>query len=242
MTGDHARFSTIHHLMKIMRIISVWLGSLSLTFAEGIPVDHETGKIECSHTVITLSAEQIEETEVLGTFTLTPEQWKGLRAKSPQTPKRFENIIPITYRDCSCGMEGPYVIAVARDRMAVLHDDGEQVSAAAVRYQLFPYDGVVTLRMNERGEFHLGGSLVPYQVLLEALAAALPDAKRDEMGNLIITSRECEETYTHKRGIHVELPMGAKSTDAVYASRWKAVTTAAKKIGFSVYSAGAGEE
>lgn len=224
-----------------MRFISVWLGSLSLTFADGIPVDHETGKIEHPHTVIMLTADQVEETQTLGTFTLTSEQWKALRAKSPQTPKRFPNVLPVTFNDCCCGMEGPYVIALSRDRMAVLHYEG-QVTARDLRYRIYESPGMVSLRMNERGEFHMDGELIPYSVLLESLSSAPTDAKRDQDGYLISTVREYGEEYTGRRGFHVELPMGAKSTDAVYASRLEAVTTAAKKIGFAVYGVGAGEE
>lgn len=202
--------------------------------AEGIPVDHKTGRIEFPHTVVTLTADQIEETQSLGTFTLTSDQWKGLRKIAPRTPKRFQNIIPVTYDDCCCGMEGPYVIAISKDRMAVLHEGEGPVGVEEIRYQLFVSQRVVTFVVNERGEFHLNGTLVPFPVVLSALSAALPDAKRDKDGNLMVTVQEYGESFTTRRAIDVELPMGAKLTDAVYATRLKQVADTAKQTGFWV--------
>ena len=86
-------------------LITSWFASTLLVPADGIPVDRKTGKVQVPHTVISLTAEQIEETQTLGTFTLTPGQWPDIRKKSPQCPKRLSNVVPVTWNDCTCGME-----------------------------------------------------------------------------------------------------------------------------------------
>jgi hypothetical protein len=228
--------SLIIPTMKSIRsFISVLVVSLLPAHADGIPVDHETGKITCDHTVISLTADQIEETQLLGTFTLTPEQWKSLRQKAPSTPKRFETILPVTYDDCCCGLEGPYVIALSKDRVAILHGGRDQVTAEEIRYRLYGEESMVVLRLNERGEFYLDGTLVPYRVLLSALAASPPHAKRNQNGSLVVTVSENGESYQCGRIIVLKLPFGAKRTDAVYATRWKEVENTAKQTGFEVY-------
>ena len=215
----------------ITLIITSLFASATLVLADGIPVNRETGKIDVAHTVVPLTAEQIEETQTLGTFTLTPEQWRDIRAKSPQCPKRFNNILPVTWSDCTCGFEEGYVIALSRDRIAVLHDEASGVSVELVRYWLFNY-GNITLRMNEHGEFHLGGQLIPFPTLLKALAAAPDDAKSDGTGNNGGPATEGGGEDHAERWLDVVLPAGAKPTDDVYASRLRQIADAADKAGF----------
>jgi hypothetical protein len=223
-----------------MKPITLFIASLfasaSLALADGIPVDRETGKIDIAHSVVSLTAEQIEETQTLGTFTLTPDQWREIRVKSPECPKRFNNILPVTWTDCTCcvGDGSGYVIALSRDRIAVLHYKNSDAVAQAARYKLYDSRRVITLRMNERGEFHLGGILVPFPTLLEALSSPLEGLKRDENGRLRNTVSEDGSVYTCTPGLDVELPMGSKPTDAVFASRLKQVAVAANRIGFRV--------
>ena len=198
------------------RLIISLVSSATLVLADGIPLDRKTGEVTVPHTIVTLTAEQVEETQTLGTFTLTPEQWREIRAKSPQCPKRFNNVVPVTWNDCTCGLEEGYVIALSRDRIAVLHDGTSAVSVEMASYELFKNIDI-TLRVNERGEFHLGGKLIPFPTLLKALALA-PESNG-------------ERAVHTQHWLNVELPAGAKSTDAVYESRLKQIADAAEKAG-----------
>jgi hypothetical protein len=221
--------------MKLLSFLITFLSvTRSLVLADGIPVDHETGKISVKHSVVSLTADQIEETQTLGTFTLTPDQWREIRAKSPQCPKRFNTILPVTWNDCTCCVDDEYVIALSRDRIAVLHCDEPDVSLRAVRYELFKDRRVTTLRMNERGEFHLGGMLIPFPTLLKTFAEAPEGSERNEQGKLMVTVSEYGKVYQCSRGLDVDLPIGAKPTDAVFASRLKQVAAAANQMGFRV--------
>ena len=195
-------------------LVASLITGVSLVLADGIPVDRITGKVTSSHTVVSLTEEQVEETQTLGTFTLTPGQWNDIRQKSPLCPKRFSNLIPVTWNDCLCGVEGEYVIALSRDRVAVLHRTLEE-GMWTLRYEL-ALSSNITLRMNERGEFYLGGRLVPFPMLLEALVTP-PDNVAGKKG----------------RHLEVELPAGSKQTDAVFESRLRQVAAAAAKMGFS---------
>ena len=217
----------------ITRLIASLFATASLVYADGIPVDHETGEVIVPHTILSLTAEQIDEIQTLDTFTLAPEQWRQMRATMPQCPKRFHNVIPVTWRDCLCcvGHDGPYVIALSRDRIAVLHENESGLSIESILYELF-FDAHTTLRMNERGEFFSCGKLVPFQSLLKAFTSPPDNAKQNNEGKLIVarTSDDGEE-YFVTRSLSVELPVGAKPTDAVYESRLKQLASAAEKIG-----------
>ncbi len=221
-------------MKSITLLITSLLAGATLVFADGIPVDHKTGKVTVPHTIVSLTADQIEETQTLGTFTLTPEQWREIRAKSPQCPKRFNNVVPVTWNDCTCGLEEEYVIALSRDRVAVMHDEPSTVSVATVRYGLFLERRTTTLRMNERGEFHLDGMLVPFKTLLKAFETPPEGVKRDDQGKLQVTVSEYGSVYTCTPGLNVELPVGAKPTDAVFESRLKQVAVLADRLGFRV--------
>lgn len=217
--------------LPILAITSL-LASAALAWAEGIPVDRKTGKIWCEHTVVSLTPEQIEETQTLGTFTLTAGQWKDLRAKRPGCPKRFDIVLPVTYDDCCCGVDAEYVIALSRDRIAVLMGgDTDPVSAEAIRDSLVKLPYNAPLRMNERGEFFLGKSLVPFPTLLKALSAPPKDAKRNKDGKLVLTGTEEGKEYSGTPWFMVELPVGAKPTDAVYESRLRQIAALADKMG-----------
>lgn len=221
--------------MNITRhLITSLFITTALVFADGIPLDRKTGEVTIPHTIVTLTAEQVEETQTLGTFTLTPEQWHEIRAKSPQCPKRFNNIVPVTWNDCTCGLEEGYVVALSRDRIAVMHDEASGVSIETVRYGLFKDRRTTTLRINERGEFHLDGMLVPFQTLLKAFEVPPEGARRDDKGKLQVTVSEDGSVYTCSPGLDVELPVGAKPTDAVFESRLKQVAAVAGHLGFRV--------
>ena len=202
----------------------------SIQFADGIPVDRKTGKILAAHTIVSLTAEQVEETQTIGTCTLTPDQWREIRAKSPQCPKRFNNILPVTWRDGTCGVEGEYVIELSRDRVAVLRRGDSGVSVESVRDGLFK-DTIASLRVNDRGEFHLGAKLIPFPTLLKALAAPPDDAQRDEEGKLVVTANDDGREVAGPRWLCVKLPAGAEPSDPVFQSRLKKIAAAADQIG-----------
>ena len=211
-------------------IIAALLAIASSAIADGIPVDEKTGKIRCKHTVVSLTAEQIEETQTLGTFTLTTGQWKELRAKRPDCPKRFDNVLPVSYEGCSCGVEGEYVIALSRDRIAVLMPENSKDELRSVRWALFK-SRIVTLHANERGEFHAGGILVPFPLLLQAFATPPEGSQRNPQGELLITEYVFGREKTDTAWLVVELPVGAKPTDAVYESRLREIAALADKMG-----------
>jgi hypothetical protein len=84
-----------------------------------------------------------------------------------------------------------------------------------VRARLFE-NGTVALEMNGRGEFYLGGKLVPYPLLIQALAVPPGD---DAGGK------------STPRRLEVALPAGAKPTDAVFHFRLSQLAAAADRIG-----------
>ena len=196
----------------------------------GIPVDRKTGEITAPHTVVSLTAEQIDETQALGTLTLTPEQWRDVRAKSPQSPKRFNTIVPVPWPAGIRDVEGEFVIELSRDRMAVPHDEGSPATVESVREALFK-DSIISLRVNERGMYHLGGKLIPFPTLLKALAAPPDDAPRDDEGKLIVTATIDGREMTAPRWLGVKMPAGAKPTDPVFESRLKQIAAAADQMG-----------
>ena len=196
----------------------------------GIPVDRKTGEITAPHTVVSLTAEQIDETQALGTLTLTPEQWRDVRAKSPQSPKRFNTIVPVPWPAGIRDVEGEFVIELSRDRMAVPHDEGSPATVESVREALFK-DSIISLRVNERGMYHLGGKLIPFPTLLKALAAPPDDAPRDDEGKLIVTATIDGREITAPRWLGVKMPAGAKPTDPVFESRLKQIAAAADQMG-----------
>ncbi len=196
----------------------------------GVAVDRKTGEVSAPHTAVSLTADQVDETQTLGTLTLTPEQWRIVRAKSPQSPKRFTTIVPASFPDDLRGVNGAYVIELSRDRMAVPHGTDAAISVESVREGLFK-DAITSLRLNDRGEFHLGGKLVPFPTLLKALAAPPDDAQRDEDGKLIVTATIDGRATTAPRWLGVKMPAGAQPTDAVFQFRLRQIATAADQIG-----------
>lgn len=214
----------------LVLLLSSMLAAASLARADGIPVDRESGTVTVPHSVISLTPEQIQETQILGTFTLTSEQWREIRVKSPECPKRFNNVIPVTYNDCCCGMEGPYVIALSRDRIAVLQGETRSYSMEMVVYELSA-SSTIKLFANERGEFHLGGKLIPFQTLLKALAATPRNAEREVQGKNGESATGSGRKFQMERWLMVELPLGAKAEDPVYESRLKQIADAADKAG-----------
>lgn len=224
-------------MKTIARLTAFMFATGALAHARGLPVNLKTGTVTVPHTVISLSAEQVEETQILHTLTLTSEQWREIRAKSPGCPRRFDTILPVTYTDCDCCWPEKYVIVLSRDRVAVLHDEESEWSVSSIHAALFKDDVTTNLRMNERGEFYIDGRLLPFQTLLKALAVTPEGVKRDKDGHLLIDvvdgARE-GEVFSVWRSLYVELPIGMKPSDAAIASRLQEVVNAAKKMGFTV--------
>ncbi len=202
----------------------------SNNFTDVVPVDRKTGEVTVAHTVVALTAEQIDETQTLGTLTLTPEQWNEVRAKSPQSPKRFTHILPLPWPDRSFGADVEYVIELSRDRMAVLHKGDTSMSVASLRDELFK-DSITSLRVNDRGMYYLGGNLIPFPTLLQAFATPPDDAQRDAEGKLVVTATIAGREITAPRWLGVKLPAGAKPTDAVFHFRLTQLAAAADQIG-----------
>ncbi|MES2921137.1 MAG: protein kinase [Verrucomicrobiota bacterium] len=92
---------------------------------------------------------------------------------------------------------------------------GTYASVESVRAGLFK-DALIPLSVNERGQFYLDGKLVPYPLLLNALAAP-PD---DETHGKAVPRR-----------LSVKLPAGAKPTDDVFQFRLRQIASAADQIG-----------
>ena len=105
--------------------------------------------------------------------------------------------------------------ANARLEKLVMESKDPDSAAAWVRSRLFE-NPTVTLQMNGRGQFYLDGKLLPYPVLLLALATAPDD---DAKGK------------SPPRRLEVALPEGARPTDAVFHFRLKEVAAAADRIG-----------
>lgn len=199
-------------------------------FTDRLPVDRKTGEVTEAHTVVSLTAEQIDETQTLGSLTLTPEQWQEVRLKSPQSPKRFDNVIPLALPDQTFRVEGAYVIELSRDRMAVVHDGESAATVEAVRGKLFK-DAITPLRMNERGQFYLEGKVVPFPTLLSAFATPPDHAQFDDEGKLIVSITKDGRRDPMPRWLSVKLPSGARPTDDVFQFRLGQIAAAADQMG-----------
>jgi serine/threonine protein kinase len=92
---------------------------------------------------------------------------------------------------------------------------GTYASVESVRAGLFK-DALIPLSANERGQFYLDGKLIPYPLLLSALAAPPVDETHGK-------------SVPHR--LSVKLPAGAKPTDDVFQFRLRQITSAADQIG-----------
>lgn len=194
------------------------------------PLDPATGAILAPHTLVSLTTEQIEETQTLGTLTLTPEQWQEARAKSPQCPKRFESIVSAYSPDIPPGTDDAHVILLARDRVALLHGVGSAQTVEAVRGELFR-EALIPLRMNERGQVYLRARMISYPILLKALASPPDDAARDSEGKLVAGITSGGDAGGAPRWLSMQLPTGAQRTGAVYHTRLREIAAAADQMG-----------
>jgi serine/threonine protein kinase len=224
------RLTGLQRAISMVRQDASAMHTSSRDFTEVVPVDRKTGEVKDPHTLVLLTADQIDETQTLGTLTLTPGQWREVRARSPQTPKRLTNILPLPWPDYGFGPEAEVAIELTRDRMAVLHRGEGRPSIKSVRESLFRH-AITTMRLNERGEFHFDGQLIPFPTLLEAFASAPDAARRDEDGKLVFAATINGRAVIAPRWLGVKLPAGAQPTDAVYQSRLRQLAAAADQIG-----------
>jgi hypothetical protein len=221
-------------MKTIALIITSMVAATVAALAEGLPMDGKTRQILVPHTVVNLTPEQIEETQILSTLTLTPEQWRGLRKQFPNIPKRFDTVLPVTSRDCACGLEGSFVIQLSRNRAAFLNSMQAEGGVEWVRYELFRKRATV-FQVNERGEFHIDGTVIPFSDLLKALESPPDYAKRNQFGRLITTETSNGETFETPYFLIVNLPVDAKPDGAVYAARLSQIRAACERIGLQHY-------
>ena len=185
-----------------------------ICFADGLPLN-DKGDIDVPHTVISLTASQVEELQVLNSVTLTTDQWETLRKVSHATPKRLHGILPISYNDCTCGISYE-AIRLNDGRLAVMH---EEFSKDQLVRRLNAEKSVV-LRVDDRGQMYFHGILIRFPALVEALASI----------------RECyntDQTAPMDGIATVEVPPGMKPTDAVFTERLKKVYQLLAKKGWN---------
>jgi serine/threonine protein kinase len=220
----------LNGLQKSIALVSGQALHQSTTAKPIMPLDRSTGKIKSPHTLITLAPAQIEETQTLGTLTLTDEQWRVVREKSPQCPKRIQHILFTALPDENFSIAEDYIIELSSDRIAVIHKSDANKNLESLRDEIFRQP-IISLRSNERGEFHLHGKLIPFPTLLNAFAFPPKDAKLDEEGKLIFVTSKIKKATTVQFWLGVKLPSGSLPTDPVYQYRLKQLADAAEKIG-----------
>jgi hypothetical protein len=186
---------------------------------DGIPVDRGTRKVTVPHTVLSLTASQAEEVEILNTLTLTDEQWKQLRAVGPLCPKRFTTILPVDYDDCTCGVSC-YVIQLSRTEVAVPHYEinGE---APGQLYEDLMHGSRLGLRVDGRGQFYFEGVLIAFPRLIETLKKSNGKISN---GNEVV-----------QRPFYVQMPLGVHRNSAVTKSRLDTLYATAKAAGWYVH-------
>jgi hypothetical protein len=97
----------------------------------------------------------------------------------------------------------------------VIESKDTDAAAELVRPRLFK-ESITTLTANERGQFYLHGELIPYPTLLKAFSKPPDD---DSLGK------------ASPRWLKVNLPPGAKPTDAVFQYRLRQLAAAADQVG-----------
>lgn len=151
----------------------------ALCHADGLP-KNEIGELTAKHMLIEPNPSQVEEMEVLNSVTLTKEQWAEVRKVSPNTPKRLQGIIPITWNDCLCE-ERCEAVRMLDGKLAIFLEDQ---SVQTISFRINPF-GSLVLQVDHRGQFHLNGILVKYKTLIDAIRASepvKPEHRKDYVG------------------------------------------------------------
>jgi hypothetical protein len=205
----------------------------AVALGDGLPI--VDGKIDAEHTMIDLTESQAEEVAVLGSVTLTDDQWRQLKKISPQCPKRFTTLLPIDHNDCTCGY-AEYLIMVSSRMAAVLHSQlvGDlnrdlRMLFTTPRPEVFGsrWDDYHTrnlgLRVDGQGRFYLGGVMIPYEHLRYMLS--LPQSRR--------FSERSTEPVENGRFISFNLAPGVRANDAMK-THGRDLRSIAKGSGWSV--------
>jgi hypothetical protein len=205
--------------MRTIRLVFITLLFTIFVLADGIPVDKKTGKVRVPHTIISISENQIEEIEALGSLTLTNVQWKQLRKIGPNCPKRFENVLPITWNDCTCEMS-PYVIQLSKDKIAVIHYEINGNAGLALKNFLEWSSEWVSLSVDHRGQFYFKGTLIPFESLISTIASSMIKTSESQKDN--------------DRFIFIHKPFGMSLKSPQLESRIKKLYETAKQTGLSI--------
>ncbi len=192
----------------------------SIAFSDGIPVDRKTGQINVDHTIIRISKDQTEEIEAIGTLTLTNVQWEQLRKIGPNCPKRFNNVLPITWNDCTCDMS-PYVIQISKDSIAVIHFEINGDAGRELVYSLEESTEWISLSVDHRGQFYFKGILIPFESLLATISTTKIKIKSDGKAE-------------KQRFVYIHKPIGMTEKSPQLESRLKKLFETAKKSGLSI--------
>lgn len=200
------------------RILILLSGSSFLAMADGgLPINRKTHEVRVPHVTLTISESQTEEIDSLGTLTLSSEQWQQLRAISPNCPMRIEEILPVTYRDCDCGLAGVFFgIQLSTNRVAVTHSEIAHGSDGSNVRRAIESGKDLILRMDKRGQFYYGGALIHFEDLLKLIADT---AKADRM-----------------RMLGVVRPLGVKRDSSVAKERLDALYKAAAGTGWEEWN------
>ena len=183
---------------------------------DGPPIDHKTGKITYPHSVVDLNSTQANELDTVGTVTLTSEQWAALRKVSKATPRRIQEVIPVTWNDCLCGVHGDYGIALGPKRIAILHRNWNPGSLAWT----FAHTESLELRIDRRGQFYFRDALIPYPTLLSGFSEASAERKS-------VTGQS-----SRKPSLFVRLPLGMDEKSVTLKSRLDEIYELAGKEGW----------
>jgi hypothetical protein len=157
--------------MKTIMMVLMTVVFTCTILADGIPIDRKTGRINEPYTAIKITESQVEEIETLGTLTLTNIQWKQLRAIGGNCPKRFQNVLPITWNDCTCDMS-PYAIQLSRDSVAIIHSEIKGDLGLELQSFLMESSEYISLSVDHRGQFYYKGFLIPFDKLVNIIETA----------------------------------------------------------------------
>jgi hypothetical protein len=204
--------------MKIFNLIFALTFFSNVVLSDGIPVDRKTGRITMPHSVLKLSEDQIEEIETIGTLTLTDSQWKKFRAIGSNCTKRFMNILPITWEDCTCDMS-PYAIQLSYDSVAILHEEISGDIGVELKTSIMESYENISLRADRSGQFYHNGFLIPFDSLLKIVCTSEVAQPKEGKGS---------------RFFSVELPFGFSEKSPQLESRLMKLYSEAKKAGFTV--------
>lgn len=201
-----------------MKIISLCISLAVATVArgDGLPFSEKEHKVVGPHTVLTLNQSQVEETETLGTLTLTADQWEAMRKIGPSCPKRFDTLYPFDLHD-NVGETEPYVILLSRTTAAILHNDIQALSAEYYSIVLWQ-QGALELKVDRKGQFYFEGKLIPYPQLLQAISSRPADTPGYR--------------YPRENTLQFTLPVGMSRESGVLKTRLSEVEATARKAGW----------